>query len=239
VTFSRFLVGKEADAKVGGECCDAPPDPYRILRPDNQMEESMIPRDVRSVATVVFGALVAALAPASAQAQALYLCVNPAGQPRLAGSDTSCRGNETLVTLNLAGPAGPQGPQGPVGPVGPVGATGPVGPAGAQGPAGPGGPELFARLSETGTIEAASPNVDPTPNFTGKFNNSTGKYQVRFTRNVNTCVPVASLHTDGSAGSVVGFATVGFTSQTQVAVHIYAPDGTPLDARFDVIVACH
>ena len=86
---------------------------------------------------------------------------------------------------------------------------------------------------------ASSPNVDPNPNFTGKFNNSTGKYQVRFlNQNMQQCAPVASIHTDGSVGQVVGFTTVGFTSSSQVAVHVYAPSGAPLDAEFDLIVVC-
>ena len=62
---------------------------------------------------------------------------------------------------------------------------------------------------------ASSPNVDPNPSFTGKFSNSTGKYQVRFfNQDMQECAPVASIHTDGSVGQVVGFTTVGFTQRS-------------------------
>jgi hypothetical protein len=93
-------------------------------------------------------------------------------------------------------------------------------------------------MAADGSLIAHSPNVDLNPSFTGKFSNSTGKYQVRFFADLTDCAPVASIHTDGSQGQVVGFTTTGFTSSSQVAVHIYTEAGAALDAAFDVIVAC-
>jgi len=93
-------------------------------------------------------------------------------------------------------------------------------------------------LNADGTIAAMSSTVDSNPSFTGKFVSSTGAYQVRFNATVLNCVPVASVHTDGAFGSVVGFTTVGFTSSSQVSVHIANANGTPLDASFNLIVAC-
>jgi hypothetical protein len=136
------------------------------------------------------------------------------------------------------GPAGPAGPQGPKGDTGPAGPQGPKGDPGAQGPAGADAPRFFAHMAADGTLIAHSPNVDLNPNFTGKFNNSTGQYQVRFFADVTQCAPVSTLHTDGAAGTIVGFTTTGFTSSSQVSVHIFDPNGTRIDAPFDVIVAC-
>ena len=93
-------------------------------------------------------------------------------------------------------------------------------------------------MAADGTLIANSPNVDPNPSFTGKFNNSTGKYQVRFFADISDCAPVASIHTDGSQGQVVGFTTTGFTSSSQASVHIYAPGGAELNSAFDLIVMC-
>jgi hypothetical protein len=93
-------------------------------------------------------------------------------------------------------------------------------------------------MAADGSVLASSSNIDPNPNFTGKFNNSTGKYQVRFFADISGCAPVSTLHTDGSQGQIVGFTTTGFTSSSQVAVHIYDAGGGEINAAFDVIVVC-
>jgi len=71
--------------------------------------------------------LIAAAMPASAQAQTIRACVNPAGQLRIISAADACRSQETPLTWNAAGPAGPQGPAGPPGATGTIGATGPAG----------------------------------------------------------------------------------------------------------------
>jgi len=53
-------------------------------------------------------------------AQLLYLCTNPAGQARLVGNPADCRGNETVVALNVEGQQGSPGPPGPPGAPGPA-----------------------------------------------------------------------------------------------------------------------
>ena len=121
---------------------------------------------------------------------------------------------------------------------GPQGVAGPTGATGATGAAGNAGPKFFARMAADGTVIVSSPNVDPNPNFTGKFSNSTGKYQVRFFADISGCVPVSNIHTDGSQGQIVGFTTTGFTSSSQVAVHIYDAAGGEINATYDVIVVC-
>ena|SRR5262245_38057749 len=47
--------------------------------------------------------------PASASAQVIRACANPAGQLRVIGADDDCRKNETLVTWNTVGQQGPPG----------------------------------------------------------------------------------------------------------------------------------
>jgi hypothetical protein len=182
--------------------------------------------------------------------------------PAASGHDGMCKNHETSVSWNQTGPAGPVGPIGPQGPIGPIGPKGDAGATGQQGPIGPKGDtgatgqqgpigpkgdtgqagvspvRFFAHMAADGTLIASSSNVDTNPNFTGKFSNSTGKYQVRFFADITECAPVSNIHTDGSLGQIVGFTTTGFTSSSQVAVHIYAADGTEINAPFDVIVAC-
>jgi len=71
----------------------------------------------------------------------IFACVNNSnGEIKLVAQNATCKGNETLVVWNVAGPQGMIGPAGPAGPQGPAGAAGPAGVAGAQGPAGPPGP---------------------------------------------------------------------------------------------------
>jgi hypothetical protein len=86
--------------------------------------------------------LLLAMATPVAADGAVRLCVNPAGQVRLAPANGSCRPRERAVTVGSGGPtvAGQQGQAGPAGPQGPQGAPGPQGPQGAQGPEGPQGP---------------------------------------------------------------------------------------------------
>src|SRR5262249_2937085 len=94
----------------------------------------------------------------------------------------------------------------------------------------------FASMNADGTLNY-SKGVDPNPNFTGKFANSTGSYQVAFTRDVSNCVAVANVHPP--VGVIVpAFAMVTRSSTTQVAVVIFKFDGTPLDDAFELSVQC-
>ena len=95
-----------------------------------------------------------------AEGTTVMVCVKNNGAMFLIGESfrhTDCRGNDQLLTWNIAGPPGPQGVPGVAGPAGAQGETGPQGPAGAngavgaQGPAGPTGPQGPAGTSG-GTI---------------------------------------------------------------------------------------
>src|SRR4051812_41706615 len=112
-----------------------------LARFHSQLLEVHMITTMRPVLQVFGIALFAAfLLPATADAQAIRTCANPAGQLRLLAAGDSCRPNETLTTWSVVGPQGPAGPQGatgPQGPAGPQGATGAAGPAGATGATGP------------------------------------------------------------------------------------------------------
>ena len=70
--------------------------------------------------------LLLAMAASVVAADQIRVCVNPAGQVRLAAPDGSCRSQEYALVWNRGGLPGPAGPQGPEGP---QGAQGPEGPA--------------------------------------------------------------------------------------------------------------
>src|SRR5262249_35714660 len=71
-----------------------------------------------------------ALAPRNADAQQISACVNNhSGDVRIVAQGASCKGGESPLTWNVAGPAGPQGPQGIQGAQGPQGIQGPAGQA--------------------------------------------------------------------------------------------------------------
>jgi hypothetical protein len=140
------------------------------------------------------------------------------------------------------GPAGANGATGATGPAGPAGAAGPQGPkgdTGAQGPPGAGTTQFFARLGADGTVLAASSTV-LRDQFTGKFTfgGSVGQYQVHFDQTVSDCVPVASAHARTLDNADAAYATVSFTSSSQVGVTVYKSDGTPVDQSFDLIMEC-
>lgn len=74
-----------------------------------------------------------------AEGTTVVVCVKKNGAMFLIGESfhhTECRGNDQLLTWNIAGPPGPQGVPGVPGP---AGAQGPAGPIGPQGPAGSSG----------------------------------------------------------------------------------------------------
>lgn len=98
---------------------------------------------------------------AGADGPTLTACVKKDGAMYLVGESfrrDDCRGNDRLISWNVAGPqgvagaAGPAGPQGQAGPQGPAGANGAPGAVGAQGPAGPIGPQGPAGTSAGGSI---------------------------------------------------------------------------------------
>ncbi len=215
---------------------------YGCIRLDRDQDES---RNVRLVAqdepcrhneTRVQWSMTGPAGPVGPQGIA-----GPTGAQGIAGPTGAHGATGPAGPAGAAGATGANGVTGPAGPQGPTGATGPQGPKGdngGTGPTGPAGPKFFARMNADGTIVTASDNMDPNPNFTGKFNNSTGQYQVRFFADISQCVPVSTLHSDGSAGTIVGFTTNGFTSSSQVSVHLFAPNGTPINAPYDVVVTC-
>jgi hypothetical protein len=51
-------------------------------------------------------------------------------------------------------------------------------------------------------------------------------------------VPVASAHARTIVNSDAAFATVTFTSTTQVGVSVFKPDGTPVNQSFDLVMNC-
>ena len=120
-----------------------------------------------------------------------------------------------------------------------AGPAGPAGPKGDTGPQGPAPKQFFARLDADGNILASSPSVKA-DGFTGKFTfpGSVGQYQVHFDQTVTDCVPVASAHARALNNADAGYATVSFTSTTQVGVTVYKADGTPVNQGFDVILEC-
>ena len=70
----------------------------------------------------------------------IHGCVsNSSGSLRIIAATGTCRGGETALDWNIAGPVGPIGPMGPQGAVGPIGPQGPQGAVGPQGPTGPQG----------------------------------------------------------------------------------------------------
>ena len=70
----------------------------------------------------------------------IHSCVsNSSGSLRIIAATGTCRGGETALDWNIAGPVGPIGPMGPQGAVGLIGPQGPQGAVGPQGPTGPQG----------------------------------------------------------------------------------------------------
>jgi hypothetical protein len=68
---------------------------------------------------------------AARAADQIFACVNnSSGEIKLVAQNATCKGNDTLVVWNVAGP------QGMIGPAGPAGSAGPIGPIGPQGPQG-------------------------------------------------------------------------------------------------------
>jgi hypothetical protein len=139
------------------------------------------------------------------------------------------------------GEPGDKGLAGDKGPAGDKGLTGDRGPVGPAGPPGAGATQFFVRMGADGAVLSSSPTVDDSnPSFTGKFTfaGSVGQYQVRFTQTISNCVPVASAHSRTLDNTDTAFATVSFTSTTQVGVSLYKPDGTPVNHAFDLIMNC-
>ena len=74
-----------------------------------------------AVMALGFGANISAQ---GSNANRIYGCVGPGGAIRLSSPATPCKGNETPIEWNIAGPQGPAGPTGASGPAGPTGARG-------------------------------------------------------------------------------------------------------------------
>src|SRR5262249_17852296 len=97
---------------------------------------------------------------------------------------TDCKQNETELVWNVQGLKGPQAPSGPQGIAGPSGAQGPSGPSGPQGPSGPAGGNLFANVTQSGTLTNGS--------ATSASRSGLGVYVVTFSQNVSACSAVAT-----------------------------------------------
>jgi hypothetical protein len=130
----------------------------------------------------------------------------------------------------------PRGPAGPAGPPGPTGAPGPAGPAGATGPTGPAGPTgagtsgLFVAMEAGGTPDRSSGVL--TTSKTG-----TGKYSIRFNRDVSTCLYLATIGAGTSTTGMVSTATSDTTKDTVTVTTLNAA-GTAADRPFHLMVFC-
>src|SRR4051812_28167275 len=122
----------------------------------------------------------------------LHTGVHGRAAVRLVSDFALCRAGETTLSWNQAGPSGPPGEPG------------------TPGTPGADAIKLFASIAADGSVINSSSTV-LADQFTGKFNNSTGAYQVHFSRFVTGCVATASAHADGAFDSAPAFATVGFT----------------------------
>ena len=92
----------------------------------------------------------------------------------------------------------------------------------------------FISMNGNGAINYFK-GVDTNPSFTGRT--GTGIYQVRFTRDVSSCVAVANVHPP--VGTIVpAFAMVSRSSSTQVTVVLFKLDGTTIDDGFELAVVC-
>jgi len=158
---------------------------------------------------------------------------------------SACKNDETALDWNQQGAAGTPGATGPQGPKGDAGPAGPAGPAGQQGSKGETGApgqnatQFFARMAADRTLLAESPTVLQNE-FTGKFTfpGSVGQYQVQFDRTISNCVPVASAHARTLQPADSFFATVSFTSTTQVGITVYNAAGVLVNQAFDLIMEC-
>ena len=127
----------------------------------------MGPRTAVALAVIVpvVGAATWVYAGEDPPAAVVHACVERhSGQVRVVGAHDDCRGNESALDWNVAGPPGPAGPAGtpglrgatgPAGSQGPAGPEGPTGAAGTQGDTGPAGPQ--------GPDGAAGAQGDPGP----------------------------------------------------------------------------
>jgi hypothetical protein len=110
---------------------------------------------------------------------------------------------------------------------------------GQAGPTGPAGLSLFVRADETGAMHQHSPGVT-----VQKL--STGLYQVSFTQNISQCAAVVSQGEASNNGFIPGtfyLAVVQsdpFNGGSPHEVNVYPTNsaGTPVDAGFDLILAC-
>jgi hypothetical protein len=119
------------------------------------------------------------------------------------------------------------------GPAGPSGATGPQGPKGDQGgpgtPGNPGVPTtgLWARIRESGSLEAGS-------GVKKAEKTSTGHYRVEFDRDVSDCNPLGAM--TFSPGEII--VENVFAGPDEVLVETFSSTGTFADRQLSVAVIC-
>jgi hypothetical protein len=137
--------------------------------------------------------------------------------------------NHSLLRVDFrAGqvPAGRVGPPGPAGPAGPTGATGPTGTSGAS------ASTLSAVLAANGSLSRSS-GVQTTSKL------GTGKYNVRFNKNVTNCVWHATIGSPAT-GTVTGMASTELANGTNdtIAVTTLSAAGAAADRPFHLSVLC-
>lgn len=138
------------------------------------------------------GSTIVLLAVGPSAGEHMRGCVNASGGLRIVGASETCRGNESFVSWNTAGPQGSQGPAGPMGATGPQGPrglpgerggngaqgmqgerglagpkgdrgdVGPQGPAGPEGPQGPAGASSANTEMSRSSLTFVAPRANPT-----------------------------------------------------------------------------
>lgn len=121
----------------------------------------------------------------------------------------------------LAGPAGPNGAAGPQGPKGDQGGPGTAGNLAAPAAG------LWARIDESGDLEAGSGvrKVERT---------STGHYRVEFDRDVSNCNPLGAM--TFNPGEII--VENAFAGPDEVLVETFTSAGTAADRQLSVAVIC-
>lgn len=109
------------------------------------------------------------------------------------------------------------------------GQTGPIGP---QGPAGPTGPTYFVAVGAEGKFVRG--NADSG----GHTEAGSGRYTIRFKRDVTTCAYTATLGTTDTTAPPIGLVGVSNGPDGSVVVQTTDPAGNPKDIPFHLIVAC-
>jgi hypothetical protein len=135
-----------------------------------------------------------------------------------------------------AGPAGAAGAAGPAGPTGSAGATGAAGPAGPAGPTGPAGADatnLWALVSDDGSLRAGS-------HATAATSVGSSEFRVTFDQDVSACAYSVTQQTPGGFfdGNQNLYQATSLTGNV-VAVRVNAAGGgTPNQQNFSLAVFC-